>query len=224
MHALGYSLDNLSLMALTLAIGFLVDDAIVFLENTVRRMERGEQPFEAAVQQRQRNQLHDHVDDDFTRGCVYSARVHDWTGWPNLPRVCHHDRHRDLRFGSGVADAHSVDVCATVKATRRRFEEDVDGARYRRHRETRARVLWRIALVVFEASLDLASDLGRLSWLERSGCSCWSRKRFCHPETAALSLVPLSRAKVRRQRRCVSYQNRVIQLCTRIQTSSLTSR
>src|SRR5919197_4968901 len=49
MRALGYSLDNLSLMALTLAIGFLVDDAIVFLENTVRRIERGEQPFEAAV-------------------------------------------------------------------------------------------------------------------------------------------------------------------------------
>ncbi len=42
MRALGYSLDNLSLMALVLAIGFLVDDAIVFLENTVRRMERGE--------------------------------------------------------------------------------------------------------------------------------------------------------------------------------------
>jgi hydrophobic/amphiphilic exporter-1 (mainly G- bacteria), HAE1 family len=49
MRALDYSLDNLSLMALTLAIGFLVDDAIVFLENTVRRMERGEQPFEAAI-------------------------------------------------------------------------------------------------------------------------------------------------------------------------------
>src|SRR5262245_54596553 len=49
MHGLGYSLDNLSLMALTLAIGFLVDDAIVFLENTVRRMERGEPPFEAAI-------------------------------------------------------------------------------------------------------------------------------------------------------------------------------
>jgi len=49
MSALGYSLDNLSLMALTLAIGFLVDDAIVFLENTVRRMERGEKPFEASI-------------------------------------------------------------------------------------------------------------------------------------------------------------------------------
>ncbi|HEY8226069.1 MAG TPA: efflux RND transporter permease subunit [Pyrinomonadaceae bacterium] len=49
MNALGYSLDNLSLMALTLAIGFLVDDAIVFLENTVRRMEHGEEPFQAAI-------------------------------------------------------------------------------------------------------------------------------------------------------------------------------
>ena len=44
MNVLGYSLDNLSLMALTLAIGFLVDDAIVFLENTVRLMEEGEAP------------------------------------------------------------------------------------------------------------------------------------------------------------------------------------
>ena len=50
MELLGYSLDNLSLMALTLAIGFLVDDAIVFLENTVRRMERGEAALEATVQ------------------------------------------------------------------------------------------------------------------------------------------------------------------------------
>src|SRR5207247_3684097 len=50
MNVLGYSLDNLSLMALTLAIGFLVDDAIVFLENTVRRMEQlGETPLRAAI-------------------------------------------------------------------------------------------------------------------------------------------------------------------------------
>jgi HAE1 family hydrophobic/amphiphilic exporter-1 len=49
MRILGYSLDNLSLMALTLAIGFLVDDAIVFLENTVRRMERGEKALEATL-------------------------------------------------------------------------------------------------------------------------------------------------------------------------------
>ena len=49
MGIFGYSLDNLSLMALTLAIGFLVDDAIVFLENTVRRMEHGESALEATI-------------------------------------------------------------------------------------------------------------------------------------------------------------------------------
>jgi len=50
MHALGYSFDNLSLMALTLAIGFLVDDAIVFLENTVRLMEGGMSAFDASIE------------------------------------------------------------------------------------------------------------------------------------------------------------------------------
>jgi len=49
MGALNYSLNNLTLMALTLAIGFLVDDAIVFLENTVRLMESGMKPLEAAI-------------------------------------------------------------------------------------------------------------------------------------------------------------------------------
>ncbi len=48
MHVAGYSLDNLSLMALTLAVGFVVDDAIVMLENIVRHMERGEPVLEAA--------------------------------------------------------------------------------------------------------------------------------------------------------------------------------
>jgi hydrophobic/amphiphilic exporter-1 (mainly G- bacteria), HAE1 family len=50
MRLLGYSLDNLSLMALTLAIGFLVDDAIVFLENTVRLMEGGMKALEASLE------------------------------------------------------------------------------------------------------------------------------------------------------------------------------
>ncbi len=49
MKALGYSLDNLSLMALTLAVGFLVDDAIVVLENTVRHLEAGHAPIQAAL-------------------------------------------------------------------------------------------------------------------------------------------------------------------------------
>src|SRR2546427_5483174 len=48
MYALNYSLDNLSMMALTLSVGFVVDDAIVMLENIVRHMERGERPLDAA--------------------------------------------------------------------------------------------------------------------------------------------------------------------------------
>jgi HAE1 family hydrophobic/amphiphilic exporter-1 len=49
MYLLGYSLNNLSLMALTLCVGFVVDDAIVVLENIVRHVEKGEGVFEAAV-------------------------------------------------------------------------------------------------------------------------------------------------------------------------------
>jgi HAE1 family hydrophobic/amphiphilic exporter-1 len=50
MYLLNYSLDNLSLMALTLAVGFVVDDAIVMLENIVRHMEMGKSPLEAAFE------------------------------------------------------------------------------------------------------------------------------------------------------------------------------
>ena len=49
MYLLGYSLNNLSLMALTLSVGFVVDDAIVMLENIVRHMEMGKSRMEAAL-------------------------------------------------------------------------------------------------------------------------------------------------------------------------------
>ena len=49
MKPLGYSLDNLSLLALTLSVGFVVDDAIVMLENIVRHMEMGKPPLAAAL-------------------------------------------------------------------------------------------------------------------------------------------------------------------------------
>jgi HAE1 family hydrophobic/amphiphilic exporter-1 len=49
MYLAGFSMDNLSLMALTLSLGFVVDDAIVMLENIVRHMEMGKRPVEAAL-------------------------------------------------------------------------------------------------------------------------------------------------------------------------------
>jgi HAE1 family hydrophobic/amphiphilic exporter-1 len=49
MYMMNFSLDNLSLMALTIAVGFVVDDAIVVVENIYRHVEHGERPFEAAL-------------------------------------------------------------------------------------------------------------------------------------------------------------------------------
>ena len=49
LYELGYSLDNLSLMALSIAVGFVVDDAVVVIENIVRHMEGGATPYEAAL-------------------------------------------------------------------------------------------------------------------------------------------------------------------------------
>lgn len=49
-YPLGYTLDNLSMLALTLAIGFIIDDAIVVLENIVRKVENGETPLNASLQ------------------------------------------------------------------------------------------------------------------------------------------------------------------------------
>ncbi len=50
LYVLGYSLDNLSLMALTIAVGFVVDDAVVVIENIVRHLEGGATPLQAALQ------------------------------------------------------------------------------------------------------------------------------------------------------------------------------
>ncbi len=49
MYVMGYSIDNLSLLAITLSVGFVVDDAIVMLENIVRHVENGERPWMAAL-------------------------------------------------------------------------------------------------------------------------------------------------------------------------------
>src|SRR5712691_4414111 len=49
MYVVGYSLDNISLMALTISVGFVVDDAIVMIENIVRYIEQGERPLDAAL-------------------------------------------------------------------------------------------------------------------------------------------------------------------------------
>ena len=58
MYLLGFSLNNLSLMALTISTGFVVDDAIVMIENIARYVEQGEPPLEAALEGRRGDRLH----------------------------------------------------------------------------------------------------------------------------------------------------------------------
>ena len=76
MWVLNYTLDNLSLMAITLAVGFVVDDAIVMLENIVRHMEMGKGVMEAALEGSREIGFTIHVDDLLARRGVYPGAVH----------------------------------------------------------------------------------------------------------------------------------------------------
>ena len=110
MYLLGYSLDNLSLMALTLAVGFVVDDAIVMLENIVRHMEMGKPPMQAAFDGSREIALHDSVDDGVARGGVHSDSVHGRRRRPAAARVRGDDwrRHPGVGIRVDQPDADAV--------------------------------------------------------------------------------------------------------------------
>ena len=71
MYVLGFSLDNLSLMGLSIAVGFVVDDAIVMVENIVHHLERGETPLERRLERRRRDRFYDLLDLDLPDGRVH---------------------------------------------------------------------------------------------------------------------------------------------------------
>ncbi len=121
MYALDFSIDNLSLMALTLAVGFIVDDAIVMLENIVRHIEMGKQPMQAALEGAARSRLHRAVDVSLALGGVHSADVHGRHHRAAVPRVRHHDQRRDPRLGlhRAHADADAVQPLAQAAPTSR---------------------------------------------------------------------------------------------------------
>ena len=73
MYPLGYSVNNLTLMAMTIAVGFVVDDAIVMIENIVRYIEKGDTPLEAALKGARRDRLHHRLDHDFAGRRVHPA-------------------------------------------------------------------------------------------------------------------------------------------------------
>ena len=105
MYLLDYSLDNLSMMALILSIGFVVDDAIVMLENIVRHMEMGEKPLQAALKGSARDRLHHRFDDAVAGGGVHPGAVHGRHAGAAVQGIRGHHLRGDPDFGRGVGDA-----------------------------------------------------------------------------------------------------------------------
>ncbi len=136
MYMFGYSIDNLSLLAITLSVGFVVDDAIVMLENIVRHIESGMQPMEAA--------LKGSAEIGFTILSitlslvrrVHPGAVHGRHRRPAVPRVRghHQPHHHDLRHRLADADA-DAELAPPEIASRQRASQLVlprVGSRVRR--------------------------------------------------------------------------------------------
>ncbi len=162
MRLLGYSLDNLSLMALTLAIGFLVDDAIVFLENTVRLMEKGMKALEATLQSAKE------ISFTILSMTISLAAVF-------LPLVFMSGLvgriFREFAitivvsiFASGLVSLTLTPLmCARLLKTQRpRHQTELGRASDGPGRKTCSGNLWQLALVVPAASLDFRADVGCL--------------------------------------------------------------
>ncbi len=112
MYLLGYSLNNLTLMALTISTGFVVDDAIVMIENISRFIEEGDEPHARRAQGQRTDRLHHHVADGFADRGADPAAVHERRGGAALPRVRRHAGGHDSGFGVRLADADADDVLA----------------------------------------------------------------------------------------------------------------
>ena len=112
MYLFGFSLDNLSLMSLTIATGFVVDDAIVMIENIARYIEQGDAPLEAALKGSGADRLHHHFADRLADRGPDPAAVHGRRRRPPVPRIRDHAGHDHRALGGGFADARSDDVRA----------------------------------------------------------------------------------------------------------------
>ena len=110
MYLLDYSLDNLSLMALTLSVGFVVDDAIVMLENIVRHMEMGKPPMRAAFDGSKEIAFTIRLDDGVAGRGVHPGALHGRRRRPAAARVRGHDQRRDsgVRVRVDQPDADAV--------------------------------------------------------------------------------------------------------------------
>ena len=114
MYAFDFSINNMTLLALTLSVGFVVDDAIVMLENIVRHIEGGMRPFEAALKGSARNRLHHHFDHLRADRRVHSGADDGRHGRPRVPRIRGHHRGGDHPASGFVSLTLTPMLCARV--------------------------------------------------------------------------------------------------------------
>ncbi len=110
MYLLDYSLDIFSLMALTIATGFVVDDAIVVLENAQRHIENGMTAVRGRVEGRAGGRLHGAVDEHLADRGLHPDPADGRHRRPALPRVRRHAVGRDRRVAARLADDDADDV------------------------------------------------------------------------------------------------------------------
>ena len=111
MYLLGYSINNLSLMALTIATGFVVDDAIVVIENIMRHLGAGDTAVPGGVARRQRNWLHGRLDHLLSPGGVHSYSPDGRDLWASLPGIRRDPGSRSWRVDGGLPHDDPDDVC-----------------------------------------------------------------------------------------------------------------
>ncbi len=148
MSLLGYTLDNLSLMALTLAVGFVVDDAIVVLENIVRHMEMGKSRLMAALDGGTRDRLHHSFHDAVAGGGFYSGVLHGRHSGAAVPRIRRGDHGRDLDLGLCLAQSDADAVQPLPKAAEREAQRAVSSVRAIFRRDARSCTNGRCAVVM----------------------------------------------------------------------------
>ncbi len=114
MYLAGFSLNNLSLMALTIGTGFVVDDAIVMIENIVRKLEDGRNPLDAALEGAR--------EIGFTViSLTFSLIAFSFPCYscppcgPHVPRICAHADHSCPCLGGRIFDADTDDVRAIAQ-------------------------------------------------------------------------------------------------------------
>ncbi len=128
----GFSIDNLSLMALAISVGFVVDDAIVMIENMYRNLEQGMRAVSGGAGRRQADRLHRAVDQPVADRRVHAADLHGRDRRPAAARILADADLRDRGLDRGVADGHADDLRALHQGKRPRtnatwFDRLVEG-------------------------------------------------------------------------------------------------